>query len=221
MTIAEYIPNRAILADIGSDHAYLPIYSVQKGIVEKAIAGEVNEGPYLTAKTNVMDQKLAHLIDVRLGNGLEVLQPNEVNCITIAGMGGILITEILTQGIDKLESVGRLILQPMNSEPKLREWLIQHSYQILEEHIMKEYDIIYEILIAEPVKQKLTLSHQDIQFGPVLRRGKSILFVEKWQDEINKREKVIHNIIKNGSNVANQAKIQKIQQEILEIKEVL
>jgi len=97
--ITTYIPKDSILADIGSDHAYLPIYCVKNKIVKKAIAGEVADGPLLAAKSSVKAYQFEQFIDVRKGDGLAVLKETDsVDCITIAGMGGALISPFWITG---------------------------------------------------------------------------------------------------------------------------
>src|ERR1700730_3423795 len=89
--VVKHIPRGARLADIGSDHAYLPCNAVKRGIISFAIAGEVVEGPFKSAMKNVDAEGLTQQISVRLGNGLEVINAGDVDCITICGMGGALI----------------------------------------------------------------------------------------------------------------------------------
>ena len=114
-TVASYVPQGAVLLDVGSDHAYLPIELVEKGHIKRAIAGEVVEGPYQSAVTNVESHGLTEKIQVRLANGLAAFEESDqVSVITIAGMGGRLIATILEEGLDKLANVERLILQPNN-----------------------------------------------------------------------------------------------------------
>ena len=120
--VGEFVPQDAILLDVGSDHAYLPIHLVKTGRINKAIAGEVVKGPYESAVANVQSAGLQDQISVRLANGLAAFEPTTdgVNTITIAGMGGHLIAEILEDGRDKLCQVSTLILQPNNGERHLR-----------------------------------------------------------------------------------------------------
>lgn len=94
--VASFVPKGAIVADIGSDHAYLPCYLVHKGIIQKAVAGEVVKGPYQSALKKVKEEGLENQITVRLADGLEAIESaDHVDTITIAGMGGSLIVSIL------------------------------------------------------------------------------------------------------------------------------
>lgn len=152
LKVAEYARTNEKIADIGSDHAYLAIYLIQNNIVPYAIAGEIVEGPYNNAKQKVIDYQLNHAIDVRLDNGLEVLQPDEnIGTVFICGMGGQLITDILQQGAlnNKLSKKSRLVLQPNNNESALRRFLMDQSYTIIDEDILEENEKIYEIIVAE------------------------------------------------------------------------
>src|SRR5690554_2583760 len=111
-TIADLVQPGSRLADIGSDHALLPVFLVQQGIIESAIAGEINEGPFLAANKQVQQANLQHKISIRHGDGLSVLDNHEVDTIVIAGMGGSTMVSILQEGIHRLSSVKRLIMQP-------------------------------------------------------------------------------------------------------------
>ena len=142
--VASFVPAGARLLDVGSDHAYLPIALVQEGKIEAAIAGEVVEGPYQSALQNVADNGLEDKIEVRLANGLAAFEPTDsISCITIAGMGGRLIADILAAGLEKLAGVSRLVLQPNNREDELRAWLVDHDFRIVDEAILEENEKFY------------------------------------------------------------------------------
>ncbi|HET2700900.1 TPA: tRNA (adenine(22)-N(1))-methyltransferase TrmK, partial [Streptococcus pneumoniae] len=106
--VASFVSQGAILLDVGSDHAYLPIELVERGQIKSAIAGEVVEGPYQSAVKNVEAHGLKEKIQVRLANGLAAFEEtDQVSVITIAGMGGRLIARILEEGLGKLANVER------------------------------------------------------------------------------------------------------------------
>ena len=185
--VASFVPQGAILLDVGSDHAYLPIELVERDQIERAIAGEVVDGPYQSAVKNVEAHGLNEKIQVRLANGLAAFEEaDQVSVITIAGMGGRLIATILEEGLDKLANVERLILQPNNREDDLRIWLQEHGFQIVAESILEEAGKFYEILVVEA--GQMNLSASDVRFGPFLSKEISPVFVQKWQKEAAKLE---------------------------------
>lgn len=213
--VASFVPQGAILLDVGSDHAYLPIELVESGKIERAIAGEVVVGPYQSALKNVKDHGLSEKIQVRLANGLAAFEEaDQVSTITIAGMGGRLIATILEEGLDKLSSVNRLILQPNNREDELRVWLQIHSFQIVAESILEEAGKYYEIMVVEA--GTMNLSASEVRFGPFLSQEASPVFVEKWQKEAGKLEYALDQIPEK-----NLAERQILIDKIQAIKEVL
>ncbi|MDN6182816.1 MAG: tRNA (adenine(22)-N(1))-methyltransferase TrmK, partial [Staphylococcus equorum] len=134
------------LADIGSDHAYLPIFAIENNLTQKAIAGEVIKGPFEASKRNVIDQQLNSVIDVRFGDGLSVIQnSDDISSITICGMGGPLIAKILDEGSEKLTNQPRLILQSNIQSGAIRKQLVKMNYNIIAEDILEEKGHIYEI----------------------------------------------------------------------------
>ncbi|HZG70911.1 MAG TPA: tRNA (adenine(22)-N(1))-methyltransferase TrmK [Chondromyces sp.] len=222
--VVNYIPKGSIVADIGSDHAYLPCFAVKKGIAKKAIAGEVAEGPFQAAKQQVEEAELENEISVRKGDGLEVIMPGEVDCITIAGMGGALITAILEEGKEKLQGVKRLILQPNISAINIRKWLIAHGWELIDEVILEEDEKIYEILVAEigePLKPYSEKQEQELLFGPILLKKKTEPFYKKWQRELTQLEKVLGQLEKAENQEQVQQKKQAIELEIQWMREVL
>ena len=213
--VASFVPQGAILLDVGSDHAYLPIELVERGKIKSAIAGEVVEGPYQSAVKNVEAHGLNEKIQVRLANGLTAFEEaDQVSVITIAGMGGRLIARILEEGLDKLANVERLILQPNNREDDLRIWLQDHGFEIVAENILEEAGKFYEILVVEAGQMKLSAS--DVRFGPFLSKEVSPVFVQKWQKEAVKLEFALGQIPEKNLE-ERQVLVDKIQA----IKEVL
>ncbi|HGL7468785.1 TPA: tRNA (adenine(22)-N(1))-methyltransferase TrmK [Streptococcus pneumoniae] len=213
--VASFVPQGAILLDVGSDHAYLPIELVERGQIKSAIAGEVVEGPYQSAVKNVEAHGLKEKIQVRLANGLAAFEEaDQVSVITIAGMGGRLIARILEEGLGKLANVERLILQPNNREDDLRIWLQDHGFQIVAESILEEAGKFYEFLVVEV--GEMELSARDTRFGPFLSREISPVFVQKWQKEAEKLEFALGQIPEK-----NLEKRQVLVDKIQAIKEVL
>ena len=136
-TVAKFVPQGARVADIGSDHGYLPAALALQGQIEYAVAGEVVRGPYENAVSEIKKLALAKIIQARLADGLEAIKDSDhINTITIAGMGGALITQILDAHPEKLAGVTRLILQPNVGEARLREWLMNHQFQIMAERMV-------------------------------------------------------------------------------------
>ena len=214
-TVASFLEGVTLLCDVGSDHAYLPVYAIQQGLITNAIAGEVVKGPYESAMQTVQDYVLNDKISVRLANGLAAFDMgDQIDDIVIAGMGGRLIADILERGSTKLASVRRLILQPNNREDELRRWLCGHDFQIIKEALVEENGKFYEIIIAEQGKQVLNADQE--RFGPYLMREQSTIFRDRWRWEADKLEKALAKIPEK-----NLAERSAMSQKIKQIKEVL
>ncbi|MCO6017845.1 MULTISPECIES: tRNA (adenine(22)-N(1))-methyltransferase [Carnobacterium] len=219
---AAYVPKKARLADIGSDHAYLPCALTLNHQIDFAIAGEVVIGPFQTAKEQVERLKLTNTIDVRLGNGLDVLTlEDKITAITICGMGGSLIASILENGIQKKQLSGkeRLILQPNIGEYTLRNWLMNHSYQIIAEELIEEDQKKYEIIIAEKSEQVQTYTDQELKYGVFLKNTPSTIFIDKWQSELEKKQTILASLKKSSTDQSE--KIQRVEREMKEIEELI
>lgn len=183
-TVADFVPQNARVADIGSDHAYLPAYLALNGRIAMAIAGEVAQGPFQNAAKEIKHHKLTKMVEPRLADGLDAIRSDDkINTITIAGMGGTLITEILEAGKTKLTGVTSLILQPNVGEYGLRRWLMEHQFEIVAESILMEDEHIYEIIVAQPSKRLVKYTGNELRFGPILLQHKSNVFINKWQIE--------------------------------------
>jgi tRNA (adenine22-N1)-methyltransferase len=191
--VAAFVPTGAVVADIGSDHAYLPCYLVHHEIVNKAIAGEIVKGPYESAVKQVRSEGLNKHITVRLANGLKAIEKQDkVDTITIAGMGGPLIVSILENDPEVLNHVTRLILQPNIHAKAIRQWALKNNWAILDEVILEEDGKIYEILVLQ--KGIMTLTEAEILLGKLLIAEKSEVFKGKWSKEIDNWKRVLASI---------------------------
>ncbi|PKG21799.1 tRNA (adenine(22)-N(1))-methyltransferase [Niallia nealsonii] len=223
-TVAKYILEGARFADIGSDHAYLPCYMLKKNKASFAIAGEVVEGPYKSACTQVRQEGLSSLISVRKGNGLEVVELGEVDCITIAGMGGSLIASILEQGEKKLSTVKRLILQPNIHAYSIRVWLLENEWKLVQEEIIEEDGKIYEVLVAEQGKmvfEDKINADAVLLLGPFLMKEKNNIFQKKWTSEIKNWQRILTKLKAAPDSEENKQKKEELIAKISLVEEVL
>lgn len=225
LEVAKYVPENSITADIGSDHALLPCYLIQQKIAKKAIAGEINEGPYQTAKRQVEKCGLQHLISVRKGDGLSIIENDEPTCVVIAGMGGSLIQKILEEGKEKLKKAERLVLQPNIHSIEVRKWLLQHDWELDHESILEEDGKIYEVLAAKRGDGRKPYENMPMAsallMGPFLMKEKSPVFRKKWNHELKHWQSVLKQLENAEETKQIFDKKEEIQQTILAIKEVI
>lgn len=150
LSVAKLVPQGACFADIGTDHAFLPVWLLRQGIVSQAIAADLREGPLDTARKTARRCGEEERLSFRLCNGLSGISPDEVDTIAIAGMGGGTIAEILAAAPWTKERPYLLLLQPMSSFPDLRDWLSRNGYVIESEHISCEANKLYTVLSVRP-----------------------------------------------------------------------
>ncbi|WP_010580320.1 tRNA (adenine(22)-N(1))-methyltransferase [Liquorilactobacillus vini] len=221
--VAKYVPARAFLADIGSDHAYLPVNLALNQRIKRAIAGEIVSGPYENARREIERFDLSSMVVARQADGLAAIKSAEkVDVISICGMGGASICQILTAGWEQLKKFARwprLILQPNVGSMEVRCWLQAHSYQIIAEEILEEDGHIYEIIVADPGKSQQLLTDQQLLFGPFLLAHKDLTFQKKWSLEIKKLKRVLVQL--HRAQIEPLAKEQQLQQKIKIIEGVL
>jgi tRNA (adenine22-N1)-methyltransferase len=170
---AQYVLEDRPLADIGTDHAYLPVYLVANGVIPRAIAADLMSGPLEAARTTVLVAGLEEKIALRLGSGLSVLVPGEAATVSICGMGGPLIAQILEDG--PLGGVERLVLQPMGGEERLRRWLAQNGWRLVAEQLVEDSGRLYLVAVAEP--GCMSLSDEEALVGQHLRDAGGPLLV--------------------------------------------
>ena len=157
-TIKREITKGESMADIGTDHGFLPIALWEEGISPKVIMTDASESSLKKAEKNCKKYYPEKQFDLRLGNGLQVLKPAETDVVVIAGMGGLLMAEILEANEEKSRSFQKIILQPRNHVGQLRHWLFHHGFSIVKEQLVREGKYICEIITAKPGEVGVILS---------------------------------------------------------------
>jgi len=165
--LADWVPQGASFADIGTDHAYLPVWLVLQGRVRHAIASDLRKGPLERARETGRTYG-AEGIDFRLGNGLATVQPHEAEVIAIAGMGGENIASILEAAPWTADGQHTLLLDPHTKAEVLRRWLMEHGYTILREALVRDRGTLYPVM--EVTAGEMTLTEAQIWGGAKLLR---------------------------------------------------
>ncbi len=191
--IANSIEKCKCLADIGSDHAYLPIYLVNNKKAEKAIATDINMGPANISKKRIQKYGLQDFIDIRVGFGLKVLENNESDVLIISGMGGLLIIDIIKESLEIAKSAKHIILQPMRDSYLLRKWLVGSGFNITDVEMVKEGSKFYEVIWAKPddsVDKLQIINYIDDK----LLRKKSPVLMDYINSKISEYETIIDKV---------------------------
>jgi tRNA (adenine22-N1)-methyltransferase len=175
--IANQIGPYQSLADIGTDHAFLPVWLIQNGKIMAAVAGDIQTGPLEAAKRTVREAAIGNKVEVRLGDGLRVVSPGEVEVAVVAGMGGSTIRQILQSSPEVVRVLRRIVCQPMTGAAGLREWLLTNGWIIVAEDLVREDDRLYEIIVAEPGSAE-TMDALLLEIGPQLWRNRHPLLSE-------------------------------------------
>lgn len=216
--IADYVAAGSILADIGTDHAFLPVYLVQKGICLRAVAIDINQGPLEAARANVSQYQLLNQIDLRLGNGLQALQAGEVDTIVIAGMGGGTIRDILQASPAVVEKVQRLVLQPMADDRELRQYLLEHGWRLVDEELLLEDGRLYLVIVAEQGKEEVT-DPILLEIGPRLLEKKHPLLGLAFERLKQKYQRVLEGLAKSTQSTARE-KAELIKEKMIQLENI-
>lgn len=208
--IARLIPENSRLADVGTDHGYIPIFCVKNNISTSALAMDVNDGPLLSAQKNIQKYGLEDKITTRISNGLENLNKDEVNVIVIAGMGGLLIMDIIDRGYDVITSDTLLILQPMLAVKELREFLYNKGFSVMEEYVCRDDNKFYNILTVK--KEKIDYSLKDVVVGKNISKNSP----DVYKDYLEYKLRILNNIadgMKKSSSY-NESELDEVLQDI-------
>ena len=156
------------VADIGTDHAFLPIYLIKNGIAKKVIASDIAKGPLSVARDNINKYQMSDKIELRLANGLEGIKPMECNQITILGMGGETIADIMKAAPWIKNKEVTLILQPMSHDDRLREYLINNMFSIIEEKAVESQKRLYTVMKVGYSGEKIKVGAEYKYVGELL-----------------------------------------------------
>lgn len=189
MAIADLVRKDKVFADIGTDHAYLPVYLVEKGIIKKAIAADLRVGPLENAKEAVVSYGYADQIELRLSDGLDNFKENEAQEIAVAGMGGLLISSFIERTKWLKNEDIHLILQPMTHIEELRKTLFDNGFVIDREVVAKDGDKLYIILSVYYYSDMTAYTDLDLIVGklPYNNDDLSKEYLKKIYDKYNKK----------------------------------
>ena len=220
--IAEHVDKCESVADIGTDHGYIPIYLVKEGICEKAIASDINKGPIEKAKVNVAFEGVSNKVKCLLGPGLNPLKVGEVNGVILAGMGGNLTRDILLADMEKVKKYDFIILQPAQNPEVLREFLYKNDYEILDEDLIKDEGRFYELFKVKYNENSEKLVFEDelyYEVSSLLREKNHPLFKEFIEEKINRCETIL-SFIKEDTEAAKKRKSD-LEEKINKLKGML
>ncbi|MEX6664232.1 tRNA (adenine(22)-N(1))-methyltransferase TrmK [Pseudomonas sp. W2-17] len=218
--VAALVPADARLTDIGSDHAYLPVALMRRGLIAMAVAGEVATTPFRAAERTVRENGFEEHIRVRLADGLAAIEAEDgITAITLCGMGGETIRDILEAGKARLNGKEQLILQPNGGEPELRQWLMENGYRIVHEDVLRENRFDYEIIVAER-SGPVVYSPEALYFGPLLMAARSPAFLEKWRRLLRYRQRTLANL-QRARQAVPEDKLRDTAQQVRWITELL
>jgi tRNA (adenine22-N1)-methyltransferase len=218
-SIASFIPRNSIVADIGTDHGYIPRYLIENNISKMIIASDVSQGSLNKTINYIEEYRMGDKIIPRLGDGLEVIKKFEVDTVVIAGMGGLLIRDILDKDKELTNSINNFILQPMIAAKELREYLNKNDFVIIDEDLVKEDDKFYEIMLVKKGKE---LIEKDIYFdiSKKLIHKNHRLLKEFLQYKINSIKEILSKLTDQSSE-KSLLRYDELNKLLIDYKEVM
>ena len=223
-SVADMIQPCDAVGDIGCDHAFVSIYLVEQRIAKRVIASDVRRGPIAIAKRNIEAMNLSDQIEIRMGDGLDTIVPGEVNAVVLAGMGGMLMIDILERGEEVVTRCDQLVLQPQSDIEKARRYLAEKGYHLADEQMLIDAGKYYNLLdvrVHEMVQKdeydcsKLADDWCYMYGGSLLRKKDPVL--RSW---LVKRRDTTAGLInslsgKNTENAAKRLKTVKAEQKTI------
>ncbi|PKM52363.1 MAG: hypothetical protein CVV02_01020 [Firmicutes bacterium HGW-Firmicutes-7] len=216
--IASYVPQGDIVADVGTDHGYIPIYLVKKDISVKVYAMDIAKGPLEKAEKNIEESGVQEAVETILSDGLKQLGDREVDTLIIAGMGGMLIKKILSEGKHYLENIPRLILSPHLDIEVVRKEVHKLGYKITLEDFIREGQKFYPILVCDHGKEKYK-KEVEYKYGKSLIESSHMEYREYLQVLIMKNMELKRQLLLKNT-LASRIRIMQLDKESETICEV-
>ena len=219
-SVASMVTAGNCLADVGTDHGYVPIYLYERQMIPRAIAMDVNKGPLERARLHIAEYGYHNAIETRLSDGLQALRAGEAESVVIAGMGGPLIIRILSAYPEVTASFKELILQPQSEISEVRVWLGEQGYEIIEEHMVFEDGKYYSMFKAVKNEKCRALSALECKFGrlDVLKEIHVLkAFVER---ELNNKQNILEKLRSENTEKSN-GRAEEIKALIEELQKML
>lgn len=197
--VADMVTKGYIVADIGTDHGYVPIYLIKNGIVPKAYAMDINEGPLKIAGKNIRLEGLQDKITTVLSDGMNEMTSEMAESVVIAGMGGDLITDILNIG-KNIKGIKELVLSPHKRVDIVRKYLLDNNWKITDENMVIDNNKFYTILRAVPEKEESEYDETEIMYGRLLLTTKNPVL----KQYLEKENKMYEEVLKKVENSKNE-----------------
>lgn len=217
--VADLMDEGLVVADVGTDHGYIPIYLLESGRNPKAFAMDINEGPLLRAKEHIAAHRLTDKIEVRQSDGVKALAVGECEGVIVAGMGGALAVKILQEGTQVFRNLKVFVLQPQSELEKVRQYLVENDYHIVAEDMVLEDGKYYPMM--KVINEKTTgYSLSELRYGRKLLEKKHPVLKIFLEKEIKNKETILNNLEKEqGAHIEN--RIRELREEIACAKDAL
>lgn len=221
--VAGLVTEGASVADIGTDHGYIPIYLVQKQIASKVIALDINGGPLERAKMHIIGHNLKGKIETRLSDGLQAVEPGEVDTIIAAGMGGGLIIRILEEGREVVDQLKACVLQPQSEIWKVRKFLLDQGMDIIDEDMVEEDGKFYTMMRAVPAIRRESAKYTECEyiFGKRLLEKRSPVLERFLHRELAIREDIFKELSHHVESEGARLRKDEIRRDIMIISRAL
>lgn len=209
------------LADIGTDHAYIPIYLARSGRIPEAVAMDVNRGPLERAEENILENGLKGRIKTRLSDGFAALEKGEADSAVIAGMGGGLMIRILKEGERIVRTLKECILQPQSEIDKVRAFLLEEGFLFIREDMVEEGGKYYPMMKVTPPGRRterisgmaVSWDETELLYGRYLLREKNPVLRQYLEREIRIRRQILEDLLGQDSPRTDK-RMQELKKEI-------
>lgn len=217
--VADLVGDDLVVADVGTDHGYIPIYLLEARKCQKALAMDINEGPLLRAKEHIAEHGLTEKIEVRQSDGVKALSIGECDSVVAAGMGGALVIQIIEDGKEIFRNLKEFVLQPQSELEKVRRYLCENEFCVIAEDMVLEDGKFYPMM---KVKNGPAPWHSimELRYGKGLLEQKHPVLKMFLEKEVRTKEEILKNL-ESASGGQIEARRQELREEILLAKEAL